>query len=67
METLILQARNKRESLLIKELMNKMNISVTTLSKEEQEDFIFGKLIKEAVKEGEAKHATIDKILKKWK
>ena len=32
-----------------------MNIKVKKLWKEEQEDFVFGKLIKDAVDQGEAK------------
>ncbi|HMO61219.1 MAG TPA: hypothetical protein PKC39_01315 [Ferruginibacter sp.] len=67
METLVLQTRDKKESVLLKELLKKMNISVMALSKEEQEDFVFGKLIKAAVKQGEAKPSSIAKIINKWK
>lgn len=67
METLILQTRDKKESLLLKQLLSKMNIQVKQLSKQEQEDFVFGNLIKEAVKQGEAKRTSIDKIINKWK
>lgn len=67
METLVLQTRDKKESLLLKELLKKMNIAVKALSKEEQEDFIFGNLIKAAVKQGEAKPSSIEKIIKRWK
>jgi hypothetical protein len=67
METLVLQTRNKKESKLIKELLSKMNISVTRLSKDEQEDFVFGNLIKQAVAKGEAKSSSIEKIISKWK
>ncbi len=44
-----------------------MNIRVMTLSKEEQEDFVFGNLIKDAVRQGEAKPASIERIINKWK
>lgn len=67
METLLLQTRDKKESELIKALLGKMNIHVTKLSKEEQEDFILGKLIKEAVEKGEAKLSSVEKIISKWK
>jgi hypothetical protein len=67
METLVLQTRDKKESELIKALLGKMNIQVTRLSKEEQEDFILGKLIKEAVEKGEAKLSSVEKIISKWK
>jgi len=67
METLILQTRDKKESILLKELLNKMNIRVMTLSKDEQEDFVFGNLVKDAVKQGEAKRSSIEKIINKWK
>jgi hypothetical protein len=67
METLVLQTRDKKESLLLKELLKKMNIAVRSLTKEEQEDFIFGNLIKAAVNEGEAKASSIEKIIKQWK
>jgi hypothetical protein len=67
METLVLQTRDKKESELIKALLGKMNIRVTRLSKEEQEDFILGKLIKEAVEKGEAKLSSVEKIISKWK
>ena len=67
METLLLQARDKKESHLIKQLLSRMNIRVMTLSREEQEDFVFGKLIKDAVKQGEAKSSAIEKIINKWK
>jgi hypothetical protein len=66
METLLLQTKDKKESRLIIELLNKMHVNVQKLSKEEQEDFIFGKLINEAVKE-EAKPSSITKIISKWK
>jgi hypothetical protein len=67
METLVLQTRDKKESELVKALLGKMNIQVTRLSKEEQEDFILGKLIKEAVEKGEAKLSSVEKIISKWK
>ncbi len=67
METLVLQTRDKKESRLLKELLSKMNVRVLTLSKEEQEDFVFGNLISEAVKQGEAKSSSIEKIISKWK
>ncbi|MBS1622876.1 MAG: hypothetical protein JST83_02580 [Bacteroidetes bacterium] len=67
METLMLQIKDKKESRLIIELLHKMNIAVQKLSKEEQEEFVFGKLIKEAVKSGEAKPSSIQKFIKKWK
>jgi hypothetical protein len=67
METLVLTTKDKKESRLLMEMLNKMNISFQKLSKDEQEDFVFGKLIKEAVKEGEAKAASIQKIVRKWK
>jgi hypothetical protein len=67
METLILQARDKKESHLLQELLTRMNIRVMTLTKEEQEDFIFGTLIKDAVRQGEAKPGSIKKIIDKWK
>jgi hypothetical protein len=67
METLILQTRDKKESKLIMELLRKMNIATQKLSAEEQEDFILGKLIKEAVAKGEAKSSSIEKIIRKWK
>jgi hypothetical protein len=66
METLLLRTKNKKESRLIIELLNKMKVDVKKLSKEEQEEFTFGKLIKEAVKE-EAKSSSIQKIIRKWK
>ena len=66
METLLLQTKDKKESRLIMELLNKMNVNVQKLSKDEQEDFVFGKLINEAVKE-EAKPSSIAKIISKWK
>ncbi len=44
-----------------------MNIRVTRLSKEEQEDFILGNLIKEAVAKGESRSASVEKIINKWK
>lgn len=67
METLILQTKDKKESLLLKQLLQKMNVKVSSLSKEEQEDFVLGNLIKEAVKKGEAKKTSIEKIINKWK
>ena len=67
METLVLKAKDKKESRLLIELLNKMKVEVMHLSKEEQEDFLFGKLLKDAVKEGEAKPASIHKIINKWK
>jgi hypothetical protein len=67
METLILRTKNKRESRLVLELMSKMKIAVQKLSKEEQEDFVFGNLINSAIKKGEARPAAIEKIIRKWK
>jgi transcriptional/translational regulatory protein YebC/TACO1 len=66
METLLLQTKDKKESRLIMELLNKMQVNVKKLSKDEQEDFVFGTLIKEATKE-EAKPSSIEKIISKWK
>ena len=66
METIVLTAKDKKESLLLKQLLSKMNISFQLLSNEEQEDFVFGKLLKQAVKEGEAKPASIQRIIRKW-
>ncbi len=67
METLVLQTKDKKESKLIMELLSKMNIAAKKLSIEEQEDFVFGKLIKKAVEQGEAKSSSIEKIIRKWK
>ncbi len=67
METLVLQAKDKKESRLLMELLGKMKIEVRRLSKQEQEDFVFGKLLKQAVKKGEAKQSSIEKIISKWK
>ena len=67
MDTPLLQVKDKKESRLLMELLHKMNINVQKLSKEEQEDFVFGKLIKEAVAQGEAKPSAIQKIINKWK
>jgi hypothetical protein len=67
METLVLQTRDKKESKLLKELLSKMNISVTKLSKDEEEDFVFGNLIKQAVAKGSVKPSSIEKIISKWK
>ena len=67
METLVLTTRDKKESKLLIGLLNKMNISFQRLTKEEQEDFVFGKLIKKAVNEGEVKPGSIQKIVGKWK
>ena len=67
METLVLQTKNKKESKLIMELLSKMNIATQKLSTEEQEDFLFGKLIKKAVAQGETKPSSIEKIIRKWK
>jgi hypothetical protein len=67
METLVLTTRDKKESKLLMEMLSKMNITFQRLSNEEREDFVFGNLIKQAVKEGEAKPASIQKILRKWK
>lgn len=67
METLVLQTKDKKESKLIMELLSKMNIATQKLSMEEQEDFFFGKLIKNAVAQGEAKPSSIEKIIRKWK
>ncbi len=67
METLVLQTKSKKESKLIMELLSKMNIATQKLSAEEQEDFLFGKLIKEAVAKGEAKSSAIEKVFNKWK
>ncbi len=66
MDTLMLQTKDKKESRLIMDLLHKMNVTVQKLSKEEQEDFIFGHLIKEAIKD-EAKPSSIEKIINKWK
>jgi hypothetical protein len=66
METLLLQTKDKKESRLIMELLHKMNVNVQKLSKEDQEDYVFGKLINEAIKD-EAKPSSIDKIISKWK
>lgn len=55
METLILQTQDKKESRLLTELLYKMNIKVMKLSQQEHEDFVFWKLIKDSVKQGEAK------------
>ena len=65
METIVLTAKDKKESLLLKQLLSKINISFQLLSNEEQEDFVFGKLIKQAVIEGEAKPASIQRIIRK--
>ena len=65
MDTLMLQTKDKKESRLIMDLLHKMNVAVQKLSKEEQEDFIFGYLIKEAIKD-EAKPSSIEKIINKW-
>ncbi len=67
METLVLTAKDKKESKLLIEMLRKMNINFQRLSSEEQEDFVFGKLIKQAVKEGEAKSSAIQKVIRKWK
>jgi hypothetical protein len=67
METLILQTKDKKESLLLKQLLQKMNVKVSSLLKEEQEDFAFGNLIKEAVKKDETKKTSIEKIINQWK
>lgn len=67
METLVLQTKDKKESKLILELLSKMNITAQKLSAEEQEDFVFGQLIKKAVAQGEAKSSSIEKIIRKWK
>ena len=67
METLVLTAKDKKESKLLIEMLRKMNINFQLLSNEEQEDFVFGKLIKQAVKEGEAKPSAIQKVIRKWK
>ena len=67
METFVLQTNDKKESRLLTELLHKMNIKVMKLSQEEQEDFVFGKLIKDSVKQGEAKASSIKKIIAKWK
>ena len=67
METLVLQTRDKKETLLLKQLLKRLNVKVASLSKDEQEDFMLGKLIKEAVKKGEAKPSSIAKIIKQWK
>ena len=47
----MLQTKDKKESRLIMDLLHKMNVTVQKLSKEEQEDFIFGHLIQEAIKD----------------
>jgi len=67
METIVLTAKDKKESQLLRQMLSKMNVSFQLLSNEEQEDFVFGKLIKQAVKEGEAKPASIQRIMRKWK
>ncbi len=67
METFVLQTHDKKESKLLAALLQKMNIKITKLSKEQQEDFVFGKLIKDAVKQGEAKASSIEKVISKWK
>lgn len=67
METLVLTTKDKKESKLLTEMLSKMNITFQRLSNEEHEDFVFGKLIKQAVKEGEAKPSSIQKIIRKWK
>ena len=67
METIVLTAKDKKESQLLRQMLSKMNVSFQLLSNEEQEDFVFGKLIKLAVKEGEAKPASIQRIMRKWK
>ena len=67
METLILQTKDKKESLLLKQMLKKMNVKVSSLSKEEQEDFMLGNLIKDAVKKGEAKRSSVEKIIRQWK
>jgi len=67
METIVLTAKDKKESQLLRQMLSKMNVSFQLLSNEEQEDFVFGKLIKQAVKEGKAKPASIQRIMRKWK
>jgi hypothetical protein len=67
METLILQTHSKKESKLLTELLHKMNIKVAKLSQQRQEDFVFGRLIKDAVKQGEVKASSIERIIDKWK
>lgn len=67
METLILTTKDKKESKLLLDMLLKMQVEVHKLSKQEQEDYMFGKLMKKAVKEGEVKKSAIDKIIKKWK
>ena len=67
METLVLRTKDKKESRLLMDLLSKMHVDVQRLSKNEQEDFLFGKILKKAVKEGEAKPTSIQKIINKWK
>jgi hypothetical protein len=55
METIVLQTKDKKESRLVMQLLGKMRINVQRLSKEEQEEFMFGKILKQAVKQGETK------------
>jgi hypothetical protein len=67
MDTLVLQVKDKKESRLLMDLLHKMRIQVQKLSKEEQEDFVLGNLINQAIDQGEAQPSAIDKIIKKWK
>jgi hypothetical protein len=67
METIVLQAKDKKESRLLIDMLTKMKIEVMHLSKEEQEDFFFGKLLKDAIKQGEAKSSSIEKIINKFR
>jgi hypothetical protein len=67
METLVLRTKNKSEAKFLKALLHKMDIAVSTLSTDEQEDYVFGDLIKKAVKQGEANAESVEKIIGKWK
>jgi len=67
METLVLRAKDKKESRLLKGMFNKMKIEVLQLSKEDQEEFLFGKILKQAIKPGKASPSSIQKVINKWK
>ncbi|MCX6154477.1 MAG: hypothetical protein NT007_09975 [Candidatus Kapabacteria bacterium] len=65
MENILVSPKNKKEFQLITDLFSKMNIKTKVLSLEEQEDLIFGEMMKEADRSQKVSRDSVMKILEK--
>ena len=64
MTTILIQAKDESEFVLLSEMLKKMHIKSKVLTKDEQEDLYFGKAMEEGLK---TKVVSKDKILKALK